>query len=58
MNPAASRAAESEPKQQVRKAPAKSGGGWKIVLQFVVGLLVIVGVAASIVFLYIKYYQQ
>jgi hypothetical protein len=33
-------------------------GGWKIVLQFVVGLAVIASVAAAIVWLYIKYYQQ
>jgi hypothetical protein len=58
MGPAQSRAFEPESKPQSNNAPAKSGGGWKVVLQFVVGLLVIVGVAAAIVFLYIKYYQQ
>ncbi|HEX3082424.1 MAG TPA: hypothetical protein VHQ86_04165, partial [Candidatus Saccharimonadia bacterium] len=36
----------------------KRGGGWMVALQFVVGLLVIAGVAAAIVWLYIKYYQQ
>ncbi len=30
---------------------------WKIVLQFIVGLLVIAGVATAIVALYVKYYQ-
>ena len=45
---------------QLRQARApKRGGssGWKVFLQFVVGLLVIAGVAAAIVALYIRYYQ-
>jgi hypothetical protein len=44
----------------VRDEPVrtKKGGGWKVVLQFVIGLAVIAGVAAAIVWLYIKYYQQ
>jgi hypothetical protein len=47
------------PAPEAKSAPAKrGGGGWKIGLQFAVGLLVIVGVAAAIVWLYIKYYQQ
>ncbi len=50
---------EYAPREQ--QAPArtkKRGGGWKVVLQFVVGLAVIAAVAAAIVWLYIKYYQQ
>jgi hypothetical protein len=35
----------------------RRGGGWRVVLQFVVGLLVIAGVAAAIVMLYLRYYQ-
>jgi hypothetical protein len=31
--------------------------GWLVLLQFVIGLLIIVGVAAAIVMLYMKYYQ-
>ena len=39
-------------------APAKSSRGlWWVILQFVIGLLVVVGVAAAIIMLYIKYYQ-
>ena len=49
---------QTEPESQAKPASAKRGGGWKVVLQFVIGLLVIVGVAAAIVMLYIKYYQQ
>ena len=37
--------------------PARSGGGWRTILQFVVGLLIIAGVAFAIVALYIRYYQ-
>ncbi|HVQ43612.1 MAG TPA: hypothetical protein VMT30_01460 [Candidatus Saccharimonadia bacterium] len=33
-------------------------GSWSVVLQFVIGLVVIVAVAGAIVWLYIKYYQQ
>ncbi len=36
----------------------KRTSGWKVALQFIVGILVIVGVAAAVVALYIKYYQQ
>jgi len=56
MRPTHNRQAEPEP--QAKPASAKRGGGWKVALQFVIGLLVIVGVAAAIVLLYIKYYQQ
>jgi hypothetical protein len=43
---------------QTPQAPAKPRkGGWRVVLQFIVGLLVIIGVAAAIVALYIRYYQ-
>lgn len=37
--------------------PAKSGG-WKVALQFVIGLAVIAAVAGAIVWLYLKYYTQ
>lgn len=43
-------------RQSAERAP-KKGGAWKVVLQFVVGLAVIAGVAAAIVMLYIRYYQ-
>ena len=36
---------------------SRKGSGWKIVLQFVLGLAVIVVVAAAIVWLYVRYYQ-
>jgi hypothetical protein len=39
-------------------ATPKTGGGWKIILQFVIGLIVIAAVAATIVWLYYKYYAQ
>jgi hypothetical protein len=57
-------APEPEQYQEYQDQPApapkraKRGGGWKIVVQFIVGLAVIAGVAAAIVWLYIKYYQQ
>jgi hypothetical protein len=48
------------PRQQRAEAdepmPRKTAA-WKVVLQFVVGLIVIVGVAAAIVALYVRYYQ-
>jgi hypothetical protein len=48
-----------EPQRRPRPAKKRGGGssGWKVFLQFVVGLLVIAGVAAAIVALYIRYYQ-
>jgi hypothetical protein len=36
---------------------SRQGGGWRVAVQFIVGLLVIVGVAAAIVALYVRYYQ-
>lgn len=46
------------PEQSQRKPKrAKKGGGWRVVLQFVIGLLVIAAVASAIVVLYIRYYQ-
>ena len=52
---------QAAPMRAEQPAPVRTkrgGGGWKVVLQFVIGLLVIAGVAAAIVWLYIKYYQQ
>jgi hypothetical protein len=46
---------QTKPKRQKRQR--RGGGGWRVVLQFVIGLLVIAGVAAAIVALYIRYYQ-
>ena len=51
-----------EPQQAVQRSEAPQpaaakGGGWRVLLQFVVGILVIAGVAAAIVALYIRYYQ-
>lgn len=36
---------------------SKARGGWWTALQFIIGLLVIVGVAAAIIALYMRYYQ-
>jgi len=44
------------PVRQKRSKAKRSG--WKVVLQFVIGLAVIAAVAAAIVWLYIKYYTQ
>jgi hypothetical protein len=38
-------------------APARRKGGAAVLLQFVVGLVVIVAVAATVVWLWVKYYQ-
>lgn len=38
------------------EAPAKTGGAWKTVLQFIIGVIIILLVAFSIVVLYVKYY--
>ena len=55
---AATRQAPAEkPAKPRRERRRRSGNGWRVVLQFVVGLLVIAGVAAAIVALYVKYYQ-
>lgn len=54
----ASNQRQQQPAQTQQQKPAKKkGNGWKIALQFIIGLLVIVGVAAAIVALYVKYYQ-
>jgi hypothetical protein len=42
----------------VAQPSVRKSGGWKVALQFVVGLLVIAAVAATIVWLYVKYYAQ
>jgi hypothetical protein len=49
--------AMARPAQERAPRPARKSKGWQVVLQFVVGLVVIVGVAAAIVALYIKYYK-
>lgn len=55
--PEASRPAPAQPAQPVRQeAPAKTGGAWKTVLQFIIGVIIILLVAFSIVVLYVKYY--
>jgi hypothetical protein len=50
---------QPQPKRMGRKQKAPGGGSgtWRVVLQFLIGLAVIAGVAAAIVALYIKYYQ-
>lgn len=59
-----SQSRQVQSRQQVQSAPAseakpvKTGGTWKVIVQFVAGLLVIAGVAAAIVYLYTKYYSQ
>jgi hypothetical protein len=53
--PAANAPAASKP---AGESKAASSGGWKIAIQFIVGLLVIGAVAATIVWLYLKYYTQ
>ena len=40
-----------------KRAKQRKSGGWRVAMQFVIGLLVIIGVAAAIVALYVKYYQ-
>lgn len=45
------------PTKPVKAPREKGGGGWKVLLQFVIGLVVIVAVACAIVWLYIRYYQ-
>ncbi len=56
--PSATHAASSVANQHREKAPKKSKGRiWRAILQFAIGLLVVLGVAAAIVALYIRYYQ-
>jgi len=55
--PAATRQAQAPAAQPNRpQAPAKKGGAWKTVLQFIIGVIIIVLVAFAIVVLYVKYY--
>ena len=53
------RQAQAAEYQQSGPAPAQrgKGGNLGIVIQFVVGLVVIIGVAAAVVWLWVKYYQ-
>ncbi|GAC1370227.1 MAG: hypothetical protein NVSMB39_2880 [Candidatus Saccharimonadales bacterium] len=51
------RAAQVQPVAAPAQSPRQSGG-WKVAVQFIVGLLVIAAVAAIIVWLYLKYYSQ
>lgn len=46
----------NEPETNATKR--KGGGAISVVLQFVVGLMIIVGVAALVVWLWMKYYQS
>jgi hypothetical protein len=48
---------QRQPKPRKQRKQRSGGGAWRVVLQFVVGLLVIAGVAAAIVALYIRYYE-
>jgi uncharacterized RDD family membrane protein YckC len=43
-------------KQRSPETHAKTGGAWKTVMQFIIGVVIIVLVAFSIVVLYVKYY--
>jgi hypothetical protein len=51
------RRGQKQPKPRKQRKQRTGGGAWRVVLQFVIGLLVIAGVAAAIVALYIRYYQ-
>jgi len=50
---------ESEPASAKQRKVRRGSGSsaWKVVLQFVVGLMVIALVAGAIVWLYVRYYQ-
>ena len=55
--PVAKRPSPPQAAQPVRQEPpAKTGGAWKTVLQFIIGVIIILLVAFSIVVLYVKYY--
>ncbi len=55
--PVAKRPSPAQAVQPARpQASAKTGGAWKTVLQFIIGVIIIVLVAFSIVVLYVKYY--
>jgi hypothetical protein len=57
-DPYQQQAAPAAPQQRQASRPRKRKGSvWGVVLQFIIGLLVIAGVAAAIVALYIRYYQ-
>lgn len=49
--------ARSQPVAAPLETVPRSRGGFGVVIQFVIGLLVIVGVAAAVVWLWVKYYQ-
>jgi len=51
------RPAKPEGRSARAAKPERRSGGWRVALQFFVGLVVIVGVAAAIVALYVRYYQ-
>jgi hypothetical protein len=55
--PSRQQLAATQPAGRQQPASQKRKGGWKVVAQFVLGLAVIVVVAAAIVWLYVRYYQ-
>ena len=58
MRPAQQPVAEVQNEIMADEQRSKKSGSWKVILQFVIGLLVIAGVATAIVLLYTKYYAQ
>jgi hypothetical protein len=55
--PAPQSAPVAAPAPAAKPKRARMSGGWRTVLQFVIGLLVIAGVAAAVIALYLRYYQ-
>lgn len=57
VRPAQPSSPQTQPVPAAEAPSGRKGTGWQTVLQFVAGLLVIAGVAAAVVWLYIRYYQ-